>query len=588
MALPAATARRIGWGEAPQGELVYWVAIERGAVSELHIALAVVPQLAAVRRASFRGDVLTDFGFIEHSFGLTAAEATRCSSGSCAACARGVVTTAYPRGPGPADGFARGRIDVPRADGAGGGLAALCPTGAIAVHEGRVALDRGRCILCGLCVEAEPGTVRVRARRRDRGSHAAHALVVGRDATARRRLCRPALAEHVRALRRSIHIRHVDAGSDGSEEWEIQALTNPYYDMQRLGLFFTASPRHADILLVTGGVSRADARARSCARGRRCRSRRPSSPPVPRRAPVRSVAGAAAWTPCCRSTSTCRARRRPRSRCCTACCSRSACLRGEAGGMSAVWTAALAAHGCRRCAARRRARGRVHSRPPLAASACRRGRRRRRPRVGERARLARSWLGFGQAALRVDGLGGHLPRPGRAHGGRRSACATWSGRRRGVVTALHGARRARRRGDRHRRRPGVRVPARVGGARRSRSTSSRAPTASRPGTLAAGYLAGAPEQALGGGAPGRLRPPLRPHRQLRASRVWQLTSRQVGSTARNVAFVAARRRVRARRSGCCPSRRPCRSATRRRRARRRRRCRSRWRRASTGSGGWSS
>ena len=66
---------------------------------------------------------------------------------------------------------------------------------------------------------------------------------------------RTALGERTRTLKRSIHVRHVDAGSDGSEEWEIQALTNPYYDMQRLGLFFTLSPRHADILLVTGGVA---------------------------------------------------------------------------------------------------------------------------------------------------------------------------------------------------------------------------------------------------------------------------------------------------------------------------------------------
>jgi Ni,Fe-hydrogenase III small subunit len=52
-----------------------------------------------------------------------------------------------------------------------------------------------------------------------------------------------------------VHVRHVDAGSDGAEEWEIQALTNPHYDVQRLGIHFTAAPRHADVLLVTGGVT---------------------------------------------------------------------------------------------------------------------------------------------------------------------------------------------------------------------------------------------------------------------------------------------------------------------------------------------
>ena len=57
------------------------------------------------------------------------------------------------------------------------------------------------------------------------------------------------------ALRRSIHVRHIDCGSDGAEEWEIQALWNPYYDIQRLGFFLTNAPRHADVLLVTGGVT---------------------------------------------------------------------------------------------------------------------------------------------------------------------------------------------------------------------------------------------------------------------------------------------------------------------------------------------
>lgn len=63
---------------------------------------------------------------------------------------------------------------------------------------------------------------------------------------------REALDQRVRRLRRSVHLRHIDTGSDGSDEWEIQALTNPVYDLHRLGIFFTASPRHADILLVTG------------------------------------------------------------------------------------------------------------------------------------------------------------------------------------------------------------------------------------------------------------------------------------------------------------------------------------------------
>lgn len=55
---------------------------------------------------------------------------------------------------------------------------------------------------------------------------------------------------------RSLSIRHVDAGSCNGCELEIHALNNPYYMLEGLGFKFVASPRHADLLLVTGPVSR--------------------------------------------------------------------------------------------------------------------------------------------------------------------------------------------------------------------------------------------------------------------------------------------------------------------------------------------
>src|SRR5207249_5873708 len=57
-------------------------------------------------------------------------------------------------------------------------------------------------------------------------------------------------------LGRSLAIREVDAGSCNGCEVEITALNNPVYDLERLGIHFVASPRHADMLLVTGPVSR--------------------------------------------------------------------------------------------------------------------------------------------------------------------------------------------------------------------------------------------------------------------------------------------------------------------------------------------
>ena len=68
---------------------------------------------------------------------------------------------------------------------------------------------------------------------------------------------RAALDERIRTvLGRALCIRQVDAGSCNGCELEIHALGNPYYSIESLGIRFVASPRHADMLLVTGPVSR--------------------------------------------------------------------------------------------------------------------------------------------------------------------------------------------------------------------------------------------------------------------------------------------------------------------------------------------
>jgi Ni,Fe-hydrogenase III small subunit/ferredoxin len=170
----------------------------------------------------------------------------------------GVLTTPYPRRPDPyADQFPaslRIRDDATAGDADISTLTALCPTGALRTSDdGRLQLDHGACILCGACVRARPDLITGQL-----GSETARlsrdALVVPEAPETDQALSalQAELAERVRALRRSVHVRHVDAGSDGAEEWEIQALLGPVYDIHRLGVFFTASPRHADILLVTG------------------------------------------------------------------------------------------------------------------------------------------------------------------------------------------------------------------------------------------------------------------------------------------------------------------------------------------------
>ncbi|HXW80088.1 MAG TPA: ferredoxin, partial [Acidimicrobiales bacterium] len=133
-------------------------------------------------------------------------------------------------------------------------VAEICPTGAIvAKADGSPAVDRGKCILCGRCVAERPDLFSFGSSF-ELASLARPALVVPptEETAAAVAALRANLSRRVAALRRSVHLRHVDAGSDGSEEWEIAALLGPVYDIHRLGIFFTASPRHADLLLVTG------------------------------------------------------------------------------------------------------------------------------------------------------------------------------------------------------------------------------------------------------------------------------------------------------------------------------------------------
>jgi Ni,Fe-hydrogenase III small subunit/ferredoxin len=169
----------------------------------------------------------------------------------------GIVTSGYPKSSDRYSEDFRGTIavtEVAPAEGDSESIEALCPTRAIqAGSDGGVHVDLGGCILCGRCVDARPDLFSF-APFVEPARLARSALVVpplGEDEEALDRL-REELWNRVGMLRRSIHVRHVDAGSDGSEEWEINALVNPVYDIQRLGIFFTATPRHADVLLVSG------------------------------------------------------------------------------------------------------------------------------------------------------------------------------------------------------------------------------------------------------------------------------------------------------------------------------------------------
>jgi Ni,Fe-hydrogenase III small subunit/formate hydrogenlyase subunit 6/NADH:ubiquinone oxidoreductase subunit I len=196
--------------------------------------------------------------------------------------AAGVVTTAYPAKPAESSVHVRGRPEIAFANWKDARpAAAACPTGALACTEAgtqrTVTLDLGKCTFCGLCAEADPAIRMSRlfelaTRHREslitRTTYQLHAdgtqqTLIGQSepgaapaAATLDRIGAALKAQIDRSLRRSLHIREVDAGSCNGCELEIVGLNSPVYDLERFGIHFVASPRHADMLLVTGPVTR--------------------------------------------------------------------------------------------------------------------------------------------------------------------------------------------------------------------------------------------------------------------------------------------------------------------------------------------
>ena len=195
--------------------------------------------------------------------------------------ATGIVTSAYPHAPAEVAPQARGLPQFPFSDWKDARPAAgACPTAALSCTEkGRVrtvSFDLAKCTFCGLCAEADSGVrmtnkCELAARsRQELLTIATYPLQA--DGTQGELLGTPTqpltqapdvtavgakLRQQIhRVLGRSLHIREVDAGSCNGCEVEIVGLNSPVYDVERFGIHFVASPRHADMLLVTGPVSR--------------------------------------------------------------------------------------------------------------------------------------------------------------------------------------------------------------------------------------------------------------------------------------------------------------------------------------------
>ncbi len=118
-----------------------------------------------------------------------------------------------------------------------------CPVKAVSLVDGKPVIDYKKCIFCGKCVEACAEGVLQHS---------------NKEALAEILLeAQTEVKEMVTAkLGRSLHVRHVDAGSCNACDFEMCALSNPVYDLHRYGIAFVASPRHADMIMVTGVVTR--------------------------------------------------------------------------------------------------------------------------------------------------------------------------------------------------------------------------------------------------------------------------------------------------------------------------------------------
>lgn len=130
--------------------------------------------------------------------------------------------------------------------------AKLCPTGAITTAP--LTLDMGKCLFCGECQRCAPRNIRFTNEHRLAATRREDLVVKTGDTAPKfdTSVIRPEIARY---FGQALQLREVSAGGDCSVEMELNATGNVNFDFGRYGVGFTASPRHADGLVLTGPIS---------------------------------------------------------------------------------------------------------------------------------------------------------------------------------------------------------------------------------------------------------------------------------------------------------------------------------------------
>lgn len=131
----------------------------------------------------------------------------------------------------------------------------FCPTSAISLQQDKLAIDLGKCTFCGDCQKQFPNKIKF-TNQYKMATNTRENLVILQGTDKPIKIDEDLIRKEIKSIfNRSLKLRQVSAGGDNANELELGACGNVNFDMGRFGIEFTASPRHADGIVVTGPIT---------------------------------------------------------------------------------------------------------------------------------------------------------------------------------------------------------------------------------------------------------------------------------------------------------------------------------------------